>query len=79
MFGISLVEFLVIIFACFLFLKPKDFINFVINIAKTIKQIKNYFYSINNEVEKIDFLNNFNDYTVVKKADSINNDYKQNK
>lgn len=79
MFGISLVEFLVIIFACFLFLNPKDFISFVINIAKTIKQIKSYFYNINNQVEKIDFLNNFNDYTVVKKVDSINNDYKQNK
>jgi sec-independent protein translocase protein TatB len=64
MFGISFYEILVIAVIALMFLKPKDMVSTAVSVYKFFGEIKNYFNKLKNDVEKIDVLNNFANYTI---------------
>ncbi len=71
MFGISFYEILVIGIVALVFLKPKDMVSTAVAGYKFFGEVKNYFNKLKNEVEQIDVLNNFSDYTIQEKPIDI--------
>jgi Sec-independent protein translocase protein TatA len=67
MFGISSFEALVIIFVAVVIFKPKDLVGIITNISLFIAKIKDFFASINQEVEKIGVLSKLEDFVLVEK------------